>query len=188
MRICLPTVSELGLAARLSPHFGRAPYFTIVDDETGAVQVLRNDRQHQQHGHCDPLGGLADVAADAVVCRGVGAHALMLLEQRGLPAYTTEAWTVAEALEAFRGGRLVRMGPELGRSGRSGAKRTGPTFQGERAAHPRRRRGPARLGGAPSPPTRPRPEPAARPCRCGAPSPATADSPLRAPACPASRP
>ncbi len=112
MRICLPTVSEDGVGARLSPHFGRAPFFTIVDGDTGTVQVLANDRRRQQHGHCDPLGALGEVAADAVLCRGVGAHALMLLEQRGLAAYLTEAWTVAEALEAFRAGALRRMGPD----------------------------------------------------------------------------
>lgn len=112
MRICLPTVSDDGLGARLSPHFGRAPFFTIVDGETGVVQVLANDRQHHQHGHCDPLGALGSVAADAVVCRGVGAHALLLLEQRGLAAYLTEAWTVTDALAAFRSGALARMGPE----------------------------------------------------------------------------
>ncbi len=112
MRICLPTVGEGGLTARLSPHFGRAPFFTIVDGETGTVEILRNDRRHQQHGHCDPLGALAEVAADAVVCRGVGAHALMLLEQRGMAAYSTEAWTVMDALEAFRSGALPRVGPQ----------------------------------------------------------------------------
>ncbi len=112
MRICLPTVNDGGLGARLSPHFGRAPFFTIVDAETGAVRVVANDRRHHQHGHCDPLGALGDVAADAVVCRGVGAHALLLLEQRGLAAYATEAWTVTEALDAFRSGALPRVGQE----------------------------------------------------------------------------
>ncbi len=112
MRICVPTVSDGGLTARLSPHFGRAPFFTIVDGESGAVEVLLNGRQHHQHGHCDPLGALGDVAADAVVCRGVGAHALMLLEQRGLAAYLTDAWTVTEALDAFRSGALSRVAQE----------------------------------------------------------------------------
>ncbi len=112
MRVCLPTVSDGGLTALLSPHFGRAPFFTMVDGETGAVEVRANDRQHHQHGHCDPLGALGDLAADAVVCRGIGAHALMLLERRGLVAYLTEAWTVRDALEAFRSGALPRFDRE----------------------------------------------------------------------------
>ncbi len=112
MRICLPTVNAGGVGARLSPHFGRAPFFTIVDGDTGAVEVVANHRQQHEHGHCDPLGALGEVAADAVVCRGVGAHALMLLEQRGLAAYLTTAWSVTEALEAFRSGALPRMGQE----------------------------------------------------------------------------
>jgi len=112
MKICLPTVGDAGLEARLSPHFGRAPFFTLVDSETGAVEVLRNGAQHHQHGHCNPLGALGDVAADAVVCRGAGGHVVMLLEQRGLAAYLTEEWTVGAAVDAFRAGKATRMGPE----------------------------------------------------------------------------
>ncbi len=110
MRICLPTTSAAGLAARLSPHFGRAPFFTLVETDTGAVDVIANTHQHHEHGHCDPIGALGDVAAEAVVCRGVGAHALLLLEQRGLPAYLTEEWTVESAVHAFRSGELKRPG------------------------------------------------------------------------------
>ena len=112
MKICLPTVSDAGLAARLSPHFGRAPFFTLVESETGAVEVLPNTHQHHEHGHCNPLGALQDVVSDAVVYRGVGGHALMLLEQHGLPAYLTDEWTVETALTAFRAGRLTRMALE----------------------------------------------------------------------------
>ena len=112
MKICLPTVSDAGLAARLSPHFGRAPFFTVVENETGAVEVLRNGAQHHGHGQCNPLGALGNVAADAVVCRGAGGHALMLLEERGLAAYLTDEWTVEAAMGAFRSGKLIRMGPE----------------------------------------------------------------------------
>ncbi|MDQ1281302.1 MAG: Dinitrogenase iron-molybdenum cofactor biosynthesis protein, partial [Thermoproteota archaeon] len=31
VRIVIPTIDENGLDAQLSEHFGRAPYFTIVD-------------------------------------------------------------------------------------------------------------------------------------------------------------
>ena len=110
MTICLPTVSDAGLPARLSPHFGRAPFFTLVETETGSVTVLPNVHQNHEHGHCNPLGALGDAAADVVVCRGVGGHALALIEQRGLTAYLTEEWTVGGAVDAFRSGRLTRMG------------------------------------------------------------------------------
>ena len=110
MTICLPTVSDAGLSARLSPHFGRAPFFTLVETDTGTVQVLSNMHQQHEHGHCNPVGALGDVAADAVVCRGVGGHALALLEQRGLATYLTDEWTVGSAVDAFRSGSLTRMG------------------------------------------------------------------------------
>ena len=61
MTICLPTVSDAGLTARLSPHFGRAPFFTLVETETGNVEVVPNTHQHHEHGHCNPLGALGEV-------------------------------------------------------------------------------------------------------------------------------
>jgi len=109
MRICLPTISDAGLTARLSPHFGRAPFFTLVESETGVVEVLQNRHQHHAHGHCNPLGALGYVPADAVVCRGAGRHALMLLEQHGLAAYLTDEWTVDRAVSGFRSGQLSRV-------------------------------------------------------------------------------
>jgi predicted Fe-Mo cluster-binding NifX family protein len=43
MRLCMPTADEHGLTARLSRHFGRAPYHTLVESGTGDVSVLVTD-------------------------------------------------------------------------------------------------------------------------------------------------
>ncbi len=35
MRLCIPTINERGLTARLSPHFGSAPYHTVIESDSG---------------------------------------------------------------------------------------------------------------------------------------------------------
>ena len=114
MRVCMPTLDERGLEGRLSPHFGRAPFFTMVDDETGEVAVLANvAAQHEhgsgQHGHggCAPVGLFGGQGLDAVICRGLGRGAHLRLRETGLRVYLTDSWEVAGALAAWRAGQLA---------------------------------------------------------------------------------
>jgi len=109
MKICLPCVNDRGLDARLSPHFGSAPYFTVVDGETGAVEVTANAHAVHDHGSCNPAGALVGLGVDVVVCRGLGGRALALLEQQGITVYRTEDWAAADAVNAFRVHRLPVM-------------------------------------------------------------------------------
>ena len=50
MRIVIPVLDESGINARLSEHFGRAPYFFTFDlNETGQVsgrQTIANTSEH----------------------------------------------------------------------------------------------------------------------------------------------
>ncbi len=107
MRICIPTVSEAGAEARISPHFGRAPYFTVVDTVSGSAQATPNPRVSPgECGSCDPAGTVVGLGVDAVVCRGLGAHALEKLSGAGVPVYLTEEWLVRAAVEAMAAQRL----------------------------------------------------------------------------------
>jgi predicted Fe-Mo cluster-binding NifX family protein len=107
MRVCIPTSDDAGLNGRLSQHFGRCAYFTLVDVETGRVEILPNARSHHESGNCGgALDQLAGGAVDAVICRGLGHRALERLRSQGLTAYTTGAWGVAEAVRELRTGRL----------------------------------------------------------------------------------
>jgi predicted Fe-Mo cluster-binding NifX family protein len=37
MRIAVPSVDDRGLESEMSAHFGRAPYYTLVDVENGEI-------------------------------------------------------------------------------------------------------------------------------------------------------
>lgn len=107
MRLGMPTVNERGLGALLSPHFGSAPYFTLVDVETGEVEVVENEHARHEHGRCRPTASLVGRRLDAVLCRGLGRGAHERLREAGLRVYLTGAMDVADAVAAFREGRVV---------------------------------------------------------------------------------
>jgi len=110
MKICLPTLDASGLAARLSEHFGRSPYFTLVDAAGGAVETFANPRARHSAGSCSTAELLRGRAIGAVVCRGLGGGAFARLDQMGVPVFFCERDDVAGALDDYRQGRARPMG------------------------------------------------------------------------------
>lgn len=112
MRICIPTVDDTGIDARLSPHFGSAPFFTLVDESGDRAEVVVNEHARHEHGGCRPTASLTDRALDVVLCRGIGRGAHARLTAAGLRVYITEAWTIREALDALQAGLFAEVRPE----------------------------------------------------------------------------
>jgi predicted Fe-Mo cluster-binding NifX family protein len=96
MRICVPTATDEGIDAAIYPHFGSAPFFSILDTDTGIVDVVPNAHQQHEHGQCNPVGSLMGVELDAVVVRGMGRNALARLTQAGIPVYIADRDTLNE--------------------------------------------------------------------------------------------
>ena len=112
MRLCIATDDGRGLAGRLSSHFGSAPYFTLVESDTGDVTVVTNLHSEHEPGACQSADALCGYGVEAVVCRGLGRRAFGRMRKRGLPVYVTKEGQASQALEAFREGRLLRLTSE----------------------------------------------------------------------------
>jgi predicted Fe-Mo cluster-binding NifX family protein len=109
MRLCMPTLEVGARSARLSPHFGRAPFFIFVDSESGGMITVPNPDASHTHGRCRPIPDLEHQGVDAVVCLGLGRRAWEGLNERGIPVLLAAQRTVGEALSAFRDGDLSRV-------------------------------------------------------------------------------
>ena len=46
MRILIPVLENRGKESRVSPHFGRAPYFALYDSETEKLEIIENKSEH----------------------------------------------------------------------------------------------------------------------------------------------
>jgi len=112
MKLCIPTDDERGLMGRLSSHFGSAPFFTLVDSETGEARVVANLHEQHEPGTCQSAEALRGYGVGAVVCRGLGRRAFARLRNMGLPVFVTDGEDPAEALAKYRSGRLDRLTSE----------------------------------------------------------------------------
>lgn len=109
MKVCIPTTDEGGLGARLSPHFGKAPYFTVVDTDGWTLRTVINTNEHHAHGQCMPLGSIRGLGVGAVICRGLGRNALAKLRAGGVSVYVSESWRVEDAVKAYVAGDLAEL-------------------------------------------------------------------------------
>lgn len=112
MKLCIPTIDERGLAGRLSDHFGSAPYFTLVEIESGETEVVRNPQGEHEPGTCHSAEALRALGVGAVVCRGLGRRAFARLREMGLPVFVTEDEDTSSVVEAYRARRLSRLTSE----------------------------------------------------------------------------
>lgn len=106
MRICVPTATRNGKTADVYEHFGSAPFFTILDTESGEVEIVDNADQQHDHGMCQPLSGFANKRIDAVVTGGMGARAVQKLNEGGVKAFRAIPGTVSDIAEQFSRGGL----------------------------------------------------------------------------------
>lgn len=104
MRICIPTDDDRGLQATAAGHFGRAPFFTVVDLDSDEMEVVPNPgcrhKEHRLH-HIHQLKGHR---VDAVICSGVGRRAWAALTEAGIDVLGAPGQTVAARVEAVRSG------------------------------------------------------------------------------------
>ena len=114
LRVAIPSEAPGGLEARRSGHFGRCEFFTlvdVVDDEIGAVQVLRN-APHVDGGCMTPVLVLADHKVDAIVVDGIGGRPLMGFNQVGIAVHAGLGGDVRTTVQAFIQGGLPVLGLE----------------------------------------------------------------------------
>ena len=105
MRVVVPVVEDAGLNSRLSGHFGRAPYFAIVElgEEGRAVDVKMAPNVSKHMGGVGlPSEHILQLAPDVVIVPGMGPRALRLFQEAGVPVLRAAAETVGENLEALR--------------------------------------------------------------------------------------
>ena len=118
MRLLIPTTDTNGVNAQLSGHFGRAPYYTVADTETGAVVTVANPSVSHGPGECAPAADiLGHGSFDAVVCQGIGRGAISRMAEEGVPVYVHGGPDVASAVAAFRSRSLQIAGADNGCSG-----------------------------------------------------------------------
>lgn len=112
MRIIIPLEEDRGLDSRLSEHFGRAPFFMVLElDDEGNVlkqEVVRNEGEHFG-GMGRPAGRILQLKPDAVINYGMGPRALSIFQQAGVAVLKADSNIVRDVLSSYVEGRLEEL-------------------------------------------------------------------------------
>jgi len=108
MRIAVSADNSNGLDSVVSPHFGRCPYYILVDlddQEVKQVNAVANPN-YGRHAPGTVPTFIRDQGADVMLAGGMGRRAIALFEQYGIQASTGAAGSVRHALEQYLGGEM----------------------------------------------------------------------------------
>jgi predicted Fe-Mo cluster-binding NifX family protein len=118
MKLVIPLDRFDGLGSPVSDHFGSAPFYALVETDTGAIDCIDNRNQHHDHGQCTPADQFAGMGVQGVLCNGIGARAASRLRMLGIEIWMAGlAPTLAEALERYGNGSLTKVSAQQACSG-----------------------------------------------------------------------
>ena len=124
MKLCI-TAAGNDLSAATDAAFGRAPWFMLIDTETGATEAVANPSVNAGHGAGIAAAQLmADRGVAAVLTGRLGPKAQAALAAAGITMHEgLPPCTVSEALAQFKAGKYGAA------AGSCGAAPVGPAMQ-----------------------------------------------------------
>ena len=113
IKIAVSANEDNGLDSAVSPHFGRCPYFALVDVDGRAIQAIETipNPYYGQHQPGQVPGFIRSQGVDVMLTGGMGGRAVGFFEQYGIQPVTGAAGTVRNALEQFLNGDLGAAAP-----------------------------------------------------------------------------
>lgn len=111
-RIVVPVVEERGLNARLSEHFGRAPYFAVIDlDENGSISSQRTVSNISEHfgGTGRPPDRILQLRPTVLITYGMGPRALGIFQSARVAVLRANANTVEGVVAAYNNDELEEL-------------------------------------------------------------------------------
>ncbi|MFZ5918683.1 MAG: NifB/NifX family molybdenum-iron cluster-binding protein [Chloroflexota bacterium] len=113
MRIVVSADNKNGLDSVISPHFGRCPYFVLVDlDDHDVREVREVDNPYYDHHQPGQVPAFINsLGANVMLTGGMGGRAIMFFQQFGIEGVTGAYGTVRQSVERYLGGSLKGAAP-----------------------------------------------------------------------------
>lgn len=111
-RVIVPAEDQKGLNARLAEHFGRAPYYAVVDfDEKGEVANVKTVANVGEHagGMGYSHDNLLQYQPKAIIVYGMGPRGLTTFQDAGIAVLKANANTVSEVVTAYKADKLLEL-------------------------------------------------------------------------------
>ncbi len=111
-RIVVPAVDESGLNAQLAEHFGRAPYFAVIEldekSEVASVKTVSNVGEHFGGGGYTH-DNILELQPNAIIVYGMGPRGLSGFQNAGIAVLRANANSVKEVIAAYKDDRLQEL-------------------------------------------------------------------------------
>jgi len=111
-RLVIATETQNSLNAPVAQHFGRAPYFLIVDLDAKlgitSVKTIDNISEHRG-GTGSPHDHISKLQPSALIVHGMGPRGIMAFKNAGIKVLQANANTVNEVIEAYKQGKLQEL-------------------------------------------------------------------------------
>jgi len=109
MKIALATDDNMGLNAVVSHHFGRCPYYIVVevdDKEIKDVKAVKNPfyESHGQPGEVPNF--IHSIGVDVIISGGMGPKAIGFFQQLGIQAFTGASGIVRDVIKNYMSGQI----------------------------------------------------------------------------------
>lgn len=120
MKLCI-TAAGKELEARVDARFGRAPWFLIVDTDTGTFEAVENTAANQGQGAGISAAQLVtDKSVDAILTGRVGPNSMSVLQKTNIKLFegVSSQDTVSQALVKFKNGTYSETSSAAGASPR----------------------------------------------------------------------
>ena len=114
MKIALATDDDRGLEAVLSQHFGRCPYYVMVDIDGKEIKEAKVVKSPFYGSHGEPgevPAFIKGLGAQVIISGGMGPKAVGFFEQFGIQAVTGVSGVVREVISAYMDGVIKGASP-----------------------------------------------------------------------------
>ncbi len=113
MRIAISADNRDGLEAPVSPHFGRCPYYVLVDVEEGRITGVQTvDNPYLSHHEPGAVPGfIRQQGVQVMLTGGMGRRAVEFFTGFGIQPVTGASGIVQEALSRYLKGELTGVAP-----------------------------------------------------------------------------
>ncbi len=112
-KIAISVLDANGLDAQISAHFGRCPYFTLVeveDREVRAVESVANP-YFSNHQPGEVPGFIHSLGAQVMLSGGMGGRAVVFFQDYGITPATGASGVARDALKRYLDGDLTGTAP-----------------------------------------------------------------------------
>jgi predicted Fe-Mo cluster-binding NifX family protein len=108
MIIAIPSMDNKALSSEISMHFGKSPYFTILDvknNQIEEIEVIKSSGRHEG-GKMTAAEIIVQSKADVLLCANLGSKAVEMLNKSGAKIYVGAFGTVENTFVEWKNGNL----------------------------------------------------------------------------------